>query len=137
MLLRLNRAGLDQLHDDLQLYWAEKSRVACHRNIISIYNLCRLYDVPVDEVWRLSETKYGVRYFCPDGGVYSFDPQRSRVACNVHGNREQSRQHLQLSRQSSFARFIDSLHEVVASLRFRDDALIATVEIVRRGDDER
>jgi len=131
VLLRLNRQGLGRMHDDLQLYWAEKSRVACHRNIISIYNLCKLYDVPIDEVPRLSEAKYGVRYFCPDHGEYAFDTERNRVACSVHGNREQSRQNPRIDRKSSFAQFIEGLDEVVARLRFRDDALIATVEIAR------
>jgi hypothetical protein len=133
MLLRFNRSALDDLYDDLQLHWAEKSRVACHRNIISIYNLCRLYDVPIDDVWRLSETKYGVRYFCPDQGEYAFDAERSQVVCSVHGNREHSRQNPGLDRKSSFARFIESLDEIIASLRFQDEALIATVEIVRSG----
>jgi hypothetical protein len=131
MLLRLNRRALGRLYDDLQLYWEEKSRIACHRNIISIYNLCKLYDTPVEQIPRLSEAKYGVRYFCPDGGEYSFDAQRDQVSCGVHGNREHSRQDLRLDRRSSFAEFIDSLDEIMASLRFQDDALIATLEIAR------
>ncbi len=131
MLLRLNRRALGRVYDDLQLYWAEKSRIACHRNIISIYNLCKLYDTPVDQIPRLSEAKYGVRYFCPDHGEYTFDAERDQVLCSVHGNREHSRQHPRLDRKSSFAEFVESLDEIVASLRFQDDALIATLEIAR------
>ena len=33
--------------------------------------------------------------------------------------------------QSYFDRFVESMNEVVASLKFRDDALITTVEIAR------
>ncbi len=131
ILLRLNRRALTRAYDDLELYWAEKSRLACHRNIISIYNLCKLYEIPIDEVARLSEAKYGVRYFCPDAGEYTFDAERSRVICSVHGNRRQSRQNPRLDRSSSFAQFIESLDEIVASLRFQDDALITTIEIAR------
>ena len=131
MLVRLNRLGLNRMHDDVELYWAEKSRRACHRNIISIYNLCKLYDTPVDEVPKLSEAKYGVRYFCPDGGNYTFDAERNQVVCSVHGNREASRQHPRLDRKSSFAQFIDGLDEIVATLRYNEDALITTVEIAR------
>ena len=120
--------------DDLQLYWAEKSRVACHRNIIAIGNLCELYDVPANQVARLSEAKYGVRYFCPDGGRYAFDAQRNQVVCSVHGNREHSRQHPRADRKSSFVRFVEGLDEITAAVRFHDDALIATIEIVRSGD---
>jgi len=131
VLLRLNRKAVDRLYDDMQLYWAEKSRTACHRNIISIYNLCKLYDIPVDEVDKLAEAKYGVRYYCPDQGKYDFDRARDQVICSVHGNREHSRQNPHLERESSFASFIDSLDEIVAALRFEDRALIATVEITR------
>jgi len=131
MLVRLNRRALGRFHDDLELYWAEKSRVACHRNIISIYNLHKLYGAAIGDVPRLSEAKYGVHYFCPDGGEYAFDAERNQVVCDVHGNRERSRQHPRLDRKSSFAQFIEGLDEILASLRFQDDALIATVEIVR------
>ncbi len=131
MLLRLNRRAIKRLYDDLQLYWTEKSRIACHRNIISIYNLCKLYDIPVDQVDQLSEAKYGVRYYCPDHGDYSFDSERDQVTCSVHGNRQQSRQNAVEGQESSFVQFMDSLDEIVASLRFRDDAAIATIEIVK------
>jgi hypothetical protein len=131
MMTRLNLRALDRLRDDLELYWAEKSRTACHRNISSIYNLCKLYDTPVDEVSRLAIAKYGVTYFCPDQGVYEFDAERDRVVCSVHGNRLESRQAPSAERKSSFARFTEGLDEIVARLRFRDDALIATIEIIR------
>ena len=137
VLLRLNRRALARAHDDLELYWAEKSRLACHRNIISIYNLCKLYEIPIEEVARLSEAKYGVRYFCPDGGEYTFDTERNRVVCSVHGNRRQSRQNPRLDRSSSFAQFIEGLDEITASLRFQDDALITTIEIVRNANGEK
>jgi len=134
MLLRLNRRALDSLYDDVNLYWAEKSRIACHRNIISIYNLCKLYGTPMAEIPRLSEVKYGVRYLCPDHGDYTFDAERDQVTCSVHGNREHSRQNPRLDRESSFSQFIESLDEITAALRFQEDALIATVEIVRNVD---
>lgn len=131
MLLRLNHRALDRLYDDVQLYWAEKSRVACHRNIISIYNFHKLYDAPMDEIHKLSEAKYGVRYYCPDNGDYAFDEDLNQVVCSVHGNREHSRQNEQLDEQSSFAQFIQSLDDLTASLNFSGEALIATAEIQR------
>jgi len=131
VLLRLNRRALDRMWDDVQLFWSEKSRAACHRNIISIYNFCKLYDVPAAEVDRLSEAKYGVRYFCPDRGQYTFDPDLSQVVCSVHGNREHSRQTPPANGDSYFAQFMEEFDEITAALRYTDDALIATVEIVR------
>ena len=123
MLVRFNRRGLNRAYDDVQLYWEEKARTACHRNISSIYNLVKLYGVKIDDVPRLSEAKYGVRYFCPDDGDYRFDAERNQVVCSVHGNREQSRQNPHPDRKASFARFIDNLDELTVSLRFQDNAL--------------
>jgi hypothetical protein len=116
------------------LYWEEKARMACHRNISSLLNLHQLYGAPMDEIPRLSEAKYGVYYFCPDGGQYRFEPEHNEVVCTVHGNREHSRQEPRPDRKTSFSRFIESIDEVTAALRFQDDALLATVEIVRSGD---
>lgn len=132
MLLRLDVRTLENFKGDLRLYWAEKARLACHGNIMSIYNLIRLYDAPITEVDRLSEAKYGVTYFCPEGGTYAYDQDRDRVECSIHGNRQNARQNLGLSPESSFSRLVESLDEIVAMLRFRDDSLIATVEFTRR-----
>ncbi len=131
VLMRLNRRALGRVFDDVKLYWEEKVRIACHRNISSIYNLHKLYGASIAEIPRLSEAKYGVRYFCPDDGEYRYDAGRDQVQCSVHGNREQSRQLPHPERSPSFTQFIDGLDEIVASLRFQDDALLATVEIAR------
>jgi hypothetical protein len=131
MLVRINPRALSHCYDDVQLHWEEKSRAACHRNISSIYNLHKLYGTPIAEVPQLSEAKYGVTYFCPDHGVYSFDAERNQVLCSVHGNREESRQLRLDGRKPSFVEFLQSIDEVVAALRFQDDALITTVEIAR------
>lgn len=131
LMLRLNRRALDRLQDDVQLHWAEKSRLACHRNIISIYNFHQLYDAPIDQIANLSEAKYGIRYFCPDSGEYSYDTGSSQIVCSVHGNRESSRQNPTLNPNSSSAKFIESINQVVAYLRYEKDAMIATVVIDR------
>ena len=86
LLVRFNRQALDRLRSQLELYWAEKSRLACHHNAVAIYTLAKLYDAPLDEVDRLSEAKYGVRYFCPEHGRYEFDAAHDMVVCSVHGN---------------------------------------------------
>ncbi len=135
LLLRLNRNGLNQFRDSLQLYWEEKAREACHGNIISIDTLANLYDTPPGQINRLALTKYGVTYHCPDGGTYGWNDRRA-VVCSVHGNRRQSRQNLGLRAESSFARFLSSLQEVVLTLRFEDEALFASVEIARTVGEE-
>ena len=136
MLFRLDHRALDQMSDDVQLYWAEKSRVSCHHNVISIYNFHKLYDAPIEKIPELSEAKYGVRYFCPDRGEYSFDKELNQIVCSVHGNREHSHQHSRLDKNSSFSRFIESLDTITASIVFQDNALLATVVIERSDEDD-
>jgi hypothetical protein len=130
-MLRFNRRALDRLTGDLQLYWEEKSRQACHNNIMPIYTLTRLYGIPVAAVNRLSQAKYGVAYHCPDCGAYRYDPGADQVECTVHGNRQHSRQTAATSQESSFTRLLDRVEEITATLRFEEDALIATLEIDR------
>jgi len=132
ILLRVNRRALRRMQNDIQFFWEEKARLACHRNTISIYNLLKLYEVPIEDVPRLSEAKYGVRPFCPDHGAYSWDSRKDQVACNVHGNRQDSRQNALLNQKSSFAEFLESLDDIVVRFRFQDEALMSTVEIGRR-----
>ncbi len=132
LLVRFNRLALNKMYDEVQMYWAEKSRLACHRNTILIYNLHKLYGTPIDEVPALAEVKYGFRPYCPDHGEYSFDPQSNRCVCSVHGNRELSRQKPRVDRESSFFEFIDTLKEVDLVLRYGEDAMIATVEVDRQ-----
>ncbi|MFH0943898.1 MAG: hypothetical protein V2A76_01765, partial [Planctomycetota bacterium] len=130
-MLRLNRRAVNLLLGDLRVYWSEKTRKACHRNVMSIYNLVKLYDTPVSGVDRLSDAKYGVTFFCCDGGEYLYDADQDQVSCTLHGNRQGPRQDVPQSGKSSFAAFMESVDEVVATLRFSQDSLIATVEIQR------
>jgi hypothetical protein len=132
LLLRLNGRSLVKMYDDLDLYWSERSRLACNRNTISIYNLVKLYDVSVEKAGELSQSKYGVRHFCPDGGHYHYEADRDQVLCSVHGNRRHSRQRPELGGRSSFAQLLSKIDRVTALLRFDDEALMATVEISRR-----
>lgn len=132
MLMQLNLASLHEFRGDMEQYWAEGARRACHDNIMSIYNLMSLYHATPAEVDRLSESKYGVTYFCPDGGAYHYDAGRDEVLCSVHGNRQHSRQDVALDHDSSFGRCVDSLQRIEARLRFRDDALLTTITIQRK-----
>lgn len=131
-MLRLNFAGMDRMKHDFQLYWSERLREASHRNIMPIYNLIKLYGVPIGEVNKLSDAKYGVTYFCPGGGDYKFDAARDQVSSTVFGNRREAKQALTIDDKSSFSQFINSLDEIVASLTYTDDALFATLEVKRK-----
>jgi hypothetical protein len=95
-----------------------------------------LYGVSVEEAGKLAETKYGVRYFCPDGGEYHYDADRDQVFCSVHGNRRHSRQQPELGGKSSFAQLLAKFDRVTAVLRFEEEALMATVEISRKREED-
>ena len=60
------------------------------------------------------------------------NPSGGPLQRRVHGNRELSRQNPSPEGESSFEQFIETLDEVVFSLRFEEDALITTFEIERR-----
>ncbi|MDA1014346.1 MAG: hypothetical protein O3A00_07820 [Planctomycetota bacterium] len=132
VMLRLNFAGMDRMKQDFQLYWSERLREASHRNIMPIYNLIKLYGVPIGDVNKLSDAKYGVTYFCPGGGDYVFDAARDQVSSTVFGNRRDAKQSLTIDDKSPFSQFINSLDEIVATLTYTEDALLATVEVKRK-----
>jgi len=130
--LRLDFAALQRFRDNLESHWAERARVACHNNIMSIYTLKTLYGIPVEQVNDMADAKYGVTYFCPAGGTYLYDPQTDQVSCSVHGNRRYATQQRRLSAQAGLARLLRTLRDLEARLTFHDDRLMATVEIRRR-----
>lgn len=131
-LLRMNFEAMDQLKEDLQIYWAEKARIAAHRNIMPLYTLVKLYDVSIEEANEIADAKYGVTYFCPGNGKYVYDAGRDQVSSTVFGNRRNARQQVSLDDDSPFAKFFQSLEEITASLRFEGDGLVGTVEIQRK-----
>ncbi len=130
LLVQLRTSTLEKLKDDMALYWAEKSRLACHANIGSLYIFQQLYQVQPENVAGLSEAKYGIRHYCPEGGTYTYSRERNEVVCNVHGNREHSQQ-APAPGASSYEQFIAHVKEMVTALRFEENALIATIELVR------
>ena len=131
-LLRINFRAMDKLKDDLQIYWAEKARIAAHRNIMPLYTLVKLYNASIEEANKIADAKYGVTYFCPGGGKYKYDASRDQVFSTVFGNRRNARQQVSLDDASPFARFFQSLEEITATLRFEDDSLLGTIEIKRK-----
>ena len=135
MMVRFNRRALDAMYDEVQMYWAEKSRLACHRNTILIYNLHKLYGIAPKEVPDLAKVKYGIRPYCPDHGMYSMDKNSDRCTCSVHGNREFSRQKPRIDRKSSFSQFIENLDEVKVVMQFYKSAMFVTAEVVRSNED--
>ena len=89
MLVRLNRRGLNRAYDDAQLYWEEKARTACNRNISSIYQSrealrgarstrCRDFprrstacSISVPTTATTVSTPSGTRWFAPSTAIAS------------------------------------------------------------------
>ena len=130
-MVRFHRQAAVKLAAELETYWSEKSRLACHNNAISIQNLLKLYGAPISEIDRLSDAKYGVTYFCPEGGEYHHDADKDQVICDVHGNRQSAKQHPREGMPSSFRRFFDGIDELTASLLLREEESIVTLRIER------
>ena len=128
---RINLRAIDKLQTDLQMYWNEKLREAAHRNIMPIYTLIKLYNVPVDQVNALSDAKYGVSYFCPGGGDYAYDAGSDQVQSTVYGNRQKAKQPLSVNEKTGFSKFLSSVEEITAGIRFQDEGMISIVNVKR------
>lgn len=129
--LHVDFREMKRLRAPLDLYWAEKARLASHRNVMPIYNLMKIFDVPITQIPRLSESNVGVVYVCPDG-TYTYDPKSDQVLSTAFGNRQDSRQNERLDPRSSFSRFFGSMEEISAAVRFDGQVMFATLEITRK-----
>ena len=125
---RLNAAAMNKLKDDIRIYWEEKARRASHRNIMPIYTLIHLYGASVDDVDQISDAKYGVTYFCPDG-EYQYDPERDRVYSTAYGNREEAWQKVADPATSSFEATFSQLQDVLFSIDMNDESIRGHLEI--------
>ena len=126
--MRLNTTAMKKLKDDIRIYWEERSRRASHHNIMPIYTLIHLYGAELEEVDRISDAKYGVTYFCPDG-EYQFDADRDRVYSTAYGNREEARQQVANPAQSSFERTFNRLKDVMFSVEMKENCVRGELEI--------
>ena len=124
---RLRLSAMQRFRDDLRIYWEERARRASHRNIMPIYTLIHLYDVPIDQIDGLSDAKYGVTYFCPDGD-YAYDARRDQVTSTVYGNREDARQDVPDQTMSSFSKAFDTIGDVLFTVHFSERTITGRVE---------
>ncbi|MEQ9411497.1 MAG: hypothetical protein RIK87_27530 [Fuerstiella sp.] len=125
---RINTAAMKKLKDDLREYWEERYRRASHRNVMPIYTLIHLYNVSVDEVDAISDAKYGVTYFCPDG-EYKYDADRDRVYSTAYGNREEAWQKIADPQNSSFEKTFNRLQQVLWSVDMSEESLKGRFEV--------
>ena len=126
--LRINATAMKKLKNDLRTYWEERSRKASHRNIMPIYTLIHLYGSTIEDVDRISDAKYGVTYFCPDG-EYRYDAARDRVYSTAYGNREFALQKVEDAANSSFEKAFSRLKNVLLSADMSEECLSGRLEV--------
>lgn len=126
--VRINTAAMKKLKNDLRTYWEERMRRASHKNIMPIYSLIHLYGASIDEVDAISDAKYGVTYFSPDG-EYQYDSERDNVYSTAYGNREQAWQKIADPESSSFEQAFQHLKEVMFSVDVTEDCVKGRLEV--------
>jgi Protein of unknown function (DUF3352) len=129
--IRIRPEAMQKFRGDLRTYWEEHSRRASHDNIMPLYTLIHLYNAPLDDIDKLSDAKYGVTYFCPDG-EYRYDADSDQVTSTVYGNREDSRQELAEDDMSTFSRTFESLKEILFTMRLTDHAITGRLTFTAR-----
>ncbi|GEM_PF-6300439 len=95
---------------------------------VVIYTLIHLYGVTVEGVDAISDAKYGVTYFCPDG-EYNYDADRDQVYSTAYGNREEAWQKVPNPQQSSFEKTFDRLQDVLFSVQMTEDSVQGQLEV--------
>jgi hypothetical protein len=126
--VRLNTAAMKKLKDDIRIYWEERQRRASHKNVMPIYTLIHLYGVSIKGVDAISDAKYGVTYFCPDGEYY-YDGDRDQVFSTAYGNREEAWQKVTDVQQSSFEKTFNRLQDVLFSVQMTEDSVQGLLEV--------
>ena len=126
--LRINTAAMKKLKGDLRTYWEERTRRASHKNIMPIYSLINLYGASIEDVDQISDAKYGVRYFCPDG-EYKYDEEKDSVFSTAYGNREQAWQKVSNPETSSFEQTFNKLKEILLTVKLDDESVSGRLEV--------
>ena len=93
-----------------------------------IYTLIHLYGASVDEVDAISDAKYGVTYYCPDG-EYKYDAERDRVYSTAYGNREEALQTVANPQESLFEKTFNKLQDVLFSVEMTEEYVRGQLEV--------
>lgn len=131
--VQIRPKAMKEFREDLRVYWEEHARKASHSNIMPIYTLLNLYGVPIDEVGSLSDAKYGVTYFCPDG-EYVYDEATRQVTSTVYGNRQNARQEPPQQNLSSFAKAFDAVNDILFTLNFSEEKISGKLQVDTSGN---
>jgi hypothetical protein len=128
LMVRVRPENWRETLPDYRLGWAENGRVACLGNVATLAALVRAFSAG-DDLQRSVESLVGVRFFCAENGVYSFDADGAR--CSVHGSPRRPRQGLAAAPGSDLARLLADFAGLTATLTFREEGLHAVLTLDR------
>ncbi len=128
---RLRYRAFDRISEVTRLDWQEQVREACLNNLGSLQALSRLRGIPRERWAEESLRVNGYVPFCPEGGEYRDDSGQGAVTCSIHGHPEAPRQPRSADSRQPLNRFVDSLEELRASLRFTPEGIFTRTTIKR------
>jgi hypothetical protein len=136
-LLRLRPENWRDVRVGYNLGWAENHRSACHDNQSLLVNVRRGWndlaaDAPEATLMERVQRIYGVRPYCPDGGVYVFSAEGKSCRCSIHGTARDPRQPATPSPNSATGRLLREFAGLRATLSFEPEGLRAVAVIERR-----
>jgi hypothetical protein len=140
LLVRVRPENWDRILADYRLGWAEGNRRSCLNNLGPLTGLGRAYGQPANQLIHLASERYGVRYFCPEGGQYQWVPADAgsgvggpgSVCCTIHGSAAEPSQPMTPTSGSQLDRLLAEFQGMTAALTFTEEGLRAVLRIDRK-----
>jgi len=127
--LLIRPSAWDKVKDDFQFAWAASAKEACLSNLDELQVLFKYFSDTGMPVEKAAEKADGTRYFCPDGGEYHYDPEKSVVSCSLHGTPESPRQPDRIREDTASSRLISGIDEIAVSLAFEAEGIRTRVRV--------
>lgn len=131
MLLYISPAAAEKARSTVSYFLEQQAHRLNARNLMQLRLLARcgaLERLSIDEAGR---AYLGHRLVCPDGGTYQYDSAAGEPVSSVHGRLPKLTRLSAPPQGSPLGRVLDSVRQLIASLRFTEEGLSTTVEIRR------
>jgi hypothetical protein len=126
----LDPRAFDRILTDLHLGWAEHARTACQNNQSGLWAaLLATGGKDVAKAQQWSADRRGLRFFCPDQGAYTVEPDSGQVTCSVHGGRWEAKQEAEPRTLARSKRFLDRLGPASVFLTFTPEGLKTRISL--------
>ena len=132
MLLYAAPAAAEKARPAVDYLLEQRAYSVSGRNLMQLWLLgrCGVLDrLSIDDATR---AYLGHRLVCPDGGEYRYDQEAGTAVSSIHGSLPKLTRLDALPEGSPLRRVLDSVRQVIASLRFSEEGLNTTLEIRRK-----